>query len=42
MFDFFDGMFGVYFPLVNSKNINTVYDGQDNKAMLQEYLLTWI
>ena len=32
MFDFFDGIFGVYFPLVNSKNINTVYDGQDNKS----------
>jgi hypothetical protein len=26
MFDFFDGMFGIYFPLINSENINTNYE----------------
>ncbi len=28
MFDFFDGAFGVYFPLINSENIKTNYDSR--------------
>ena len=26
MFDFFDGFFGIYFPIINSENINTNYE----------------
>lgn len=26
MFDFWDGIFGIYFPLINSENINTNYE----------------
>ena len=32
MLDFMDGVFGIYFPLINSANINDIYKGRDNNS----------